>query len=191
MKNLIITACMLFYFNAVAQETVKDIKLHGHEFSLNFLDLVTVGSVELQYEKFMPRNQSLQFNATLFETVSYETYDMEENNAHSLSAAYRFYMGKKDHAGIFFFPYAKYMFGTQQHNDLYWYNETTGESGVDSFEVDMNNLSLGFGLGYKWVFADRYSLGLDATLGRNFSKEVQDIFAEVDVKGGVNFGIRF
>ena len=192
MKKVLIGLTMLLSILNFAQEEIENLgEIHKNEIAINVFDFVVAGAVEVQYERFLERNQSLQFNATLFDNYGYwEVGDnMHNNKTHSLAAAYRFYIGRKEHSGVFFYPYAKYMFGTQEVEN-FWYPEN-GNSQLRNQEVDMNNLSLGFGLGYKWLFSQRYTLGLDASIGRTFDEEIKNSFSEVEFKMGVSFGVRF
>ena len=55
----------------------------------------------------------------------------------------------------------------------------------------MSGFSAGFGLGHKWVFNDKFTLGINSDIARNLGSFDTDYLSEVEFKFGVNFGVRF
>lgn len=187
MKRLTLLLMCLLSAMVFSQNTKDSIQIdYQNEIGLNLIDLIGTGAVELEYERFMPNNQALQFNLTLFDNYDYwEANNVEKNNAYSLMAAYRFYMGKRDYHGVFFYPYAKYMTGSIEYEERFWYADR------EILEVDVDNFSLGIGLGYKWLFSNRYTLTVDWNIGRTFNEELADIYSRVEGKAGISFGVMF
>lgn len=171
---------------AQEEENSESVKIHQNEISFNVLELILIEAVELQYERYLPKNQALQFNLTLFDSYGYwEAGSIEKSSAHSILAAYKFYMGKRDHHGVFFYPYMKYMFGSLEHTESNWFTDQENEI------IDVDNFSLGFGFGYKWLFADKFTLGVDFNLGRTFNNDLAEFYSSIEYKSGLSFGMRF
>lgn len=189
MKRLIfILLLFVSIIGFTQEENTESADIHQNEISINLIDLISAGAVELQYERFLPQNQALQFNLTLFDNYGYwELDNIEKSSAHSILAAYKFYMGKREHHGVFFYPFVKYMFGSLELSEPHWFIDRDRE--ISEFDVD--NFSVGFGFGYKWLFADKFTLGLDFNLGRTFNNELADIYSRVEYKPGISFGMRF
>jgi len=168
-------------------EQVTDQK---HELSTNLLDLVVAGSININYEHLLKNNQSYAVNATFFDTFGY--YDVgyiEKNTAVSLKASYILYFNKKkNHSGFFFYPFAKYRTGEITTSFGFF---DFGDDPNNDFTYDVSGFSVGFGIGHKWVFNNKFTLGLNGELGRTLgNNEFEDIDV-LEVRFGVNFGVRF
>jgi hypothetical protein len=176
-----------------AQEQER--KVATGELKTNLFDLVVGSSVNLGYEYFFKGNQSLQLDATAFDTYSYiDAGYMENNNLFSVQASYNIYFSKsKEHHGFVFYPFAKYRTGTQEVDDLWFYNSATGISSVSTRDFDLSGFEVGFGLGHKWLFNDKISLGVGSQLGRNLNsdREFRDNYSALNFKANVTLGVRF
>jgi hypothetical protein len=176
-----------------AQEQER--KVATGELKTNLFDLVVGSSVNLGYEYFFKGNQSLQLDATAFDTYSYiDAGYMENNNLFSVQASYNIYFSKsKEHHGFVFYPFAKYRTGTQEVDDLWFYNSATGISSVSTRDFDLSGFEVGFGLGHKWLFNDKISLGVGSQLGRNLNsdREFQNNYSALNFKANVTLGVRF
>ena len=178
---------------SVAQES--ETKVPKGEIKSNLFDLVVGKSFNLGYEYFLKGNQSVQFDVTAFDTYSYlDAGYIDENNLFGFQASYNIYFSKKkDHHGFVFYPFLKYRTGTQVVNDYYYdYDPVNGVYYARSEEFDLSGLEAGFGLGHKWLFNDKISLGVGAQIGRNFSNdsEISDNYGEIDFKANVTLGFR-
>jgi hypothetical protein len=178
---------------SMAQE-VEEKKFTG-EIKSNLFDLVVGKSFNLGYEHFFKGNQALQFDVTLFDTYSYlDAGYLDENNLIGLQASYNIYFSKnKNYHGFSFYPFLKYRTGTQVISDYYYnYDPETDSYTEGSREFDLTGLEVGFGLGHKWLFNEKISLGVGAQIGRNLnsSREFNDNYSEIDFKANVTLGIR-
>ncbi len=184
---------VLLPFITLAQEN-EEKKFTG-EIKSNLFDLVVGKSFNLGYEHFLKGNQAVQFDVTLFDTYSYlDAGYMEKNNLMGFQASYNIYFSKnKEHHGFVFYPFVKYRTGTQEIEDYYFYDGSTGNYVLVTREYDLSGLEAGFGMGHKWLFNDKISLGVGAQLGRNFSndKDFRDNYSEIDFKANVTLGYRF
>ena len=192
------TAAFLILFTLVTtcthaqdQSSKDELKLQN-EISLNLLDLVIAGTLNFNFEHHFKNNQSLWIAANLFDTYGY--YDagyIDENNAFSFQGAYIIYFSsKKDHTGFFFYPLAKYRFGEITVDDGFYYFDENEVQNLN-YTYDIDGFSLGFGLGYKWVFSNRFALTLTGQVARNLGSFEDDYLSNVEPRFGVNFGYRF
>lgn len=184
---------MLLPVISMAQE-VEEKKFTG-EIKSNLFDLVVGKSFNVGYEHFLKGNQALQFDVTLFDTYSYlDAGYLDENNLVGLQASYNIYFSKnKSYHGFSFYPFIKYRTGNQVISDYYYnYDPETNSYIEGSREFDLTGLEVGFGLGHKWLFNEKISLGVGAQIGRNLnsSKEFNDNYSEIDFKANVTLGIR-
>jgi len=176
-----------------AQEA--ETKIATGEIKSNLFDLVVGSSVNVGYEYFLKGNQSLQVDVTAFDTFSYfDAGYMEKNNLFSLQASYNIYFSKsKAHHGFVFYPFAKFRTGTQEVEDSLTYNPITGSYSFATGKNDLSGFEVGFGLGHKWLFNDRISLGVGSQLGRNLTSdsEFRNNYSDLNFKANVTLGVRF
>jgi hypothetical protein len=192
MKKLILV--LVLPFVSFAQE--KEGKVATGEIKSNLFDLVVGKSVNVGYEYFLKGNQSLQLDVTAFDTYSYlDASYLEENNLFGIQASYNIYFSKKkEHHGFVFYPFMKFRTGTQVIDDYYSPNDPiTGNYTSASNEVDLTGFEVGFGLGHKWLFNDKISLGIGSQIGRNLNSdsEFRNNYGEIDFKANVTLGVRF
>lgn len=182
MKKIILSTLAFFLIGSAAFAQMNMEKDHATgEIKLNFLNTILLGSVELGYEHFIARDQSIGVEVHFNDRFSYvsET-DSREFNASSVMASYNFYFEGDERGTLYLFPFVKYRFGD--------FTETL--DGVLS-TTDMNSFLLGLGGGYKWIFNDKFAFGPYASIARGFSEEVNDRFAAVEFKAGFSVGFRF
>jgi hypothetical protein len=155
--------------------------------------LVVAGSLNVNYERLMENNQSLFIGATFFDTYGY--YDvgyLESTNAISLKAAYLIYFSKeKDHAGFFFYPQLKLRTGEVVVEEYTYYDVDNDVYIDEEFKYDVSGVSVGFGLGHKWMFNNKFSLSLNGDIARNLGDFDDDYLDTIELRFGVNLGYRF
>lgn len=179
-----------------AQEVTQS-STSKNELSINLLDLVIAGTVDVGYERFLGGNQSLSVGVSLFDTFGY--YDVgyiEENNAFSARVAYNLYFSKKkEYAGFYFYPMAKVRTGSVTTDwDYYSYYDGETQELVEVSErekYDIDGFALGFGIGQKWVLKDKFSLNVFANISRTIGDFDDDYIDPVEFRAGVSFGYRF
>ncbi len=190
-KSILAVAMLLSVFYTNAQQSSDDLPKTS-EISTNLLDLVIAGTLNVNYERLFEQNQSLFVGVSFFDTYGY--YDagyIENSSAISLRAAYLIYFSKeKDHAGFFFYPLLKIRTGEITVDDFGFFNNE-GQFIEQEFTYDVSGFSAGFGLGHKWVFNDKFTLGINSDIARNLGSFDTDYLSEVEFKFGVNFGVRF
>ncbi|MGB6269502.1 MAG: hypothetical protein WBF67_10895 [Olleya sp.] len=191
-KTILLFALLLISFYGFSQDEMEPLS-KKNELSSNLFDLVIAGSFNVNYERYLDKNQSLFIGATFFDTYAYyDSGNLKDSNAISIKAAYIVYFSKKkDHAGFFFYPQAKFRTGTVTVDNYYYYDfndETTIEQ---DFSYDVDGFSLGFGLGHKWVFNDKFTLGINAEIARNLGNFDDNYLDNVEPRFGIVFGVRF
>lgn len=181
MRKLLVLA-VLFGGTLTAQaQAVNEVKI-------NILNTIISASVELGYEHFIDRDQSVGVDLMLNDRFSYYPESKSKGkkfNTNSIAANYNFYFGGKDNengSGYSVSPFVKYRFG-----DF----EEYGDTPEITVETDMDSFIIGVGVGYKWVRNDSFAVQPFANIGRNFSNDVNDRFMAVEFNAGIALGYRF
>jgi len=175
-------ATFLISISLYAQSDVKAAKDHSTgEIKLNFLNTIILGSIELGYEQFLSREQSIGVELHLNDRFGYNSQKGNRDfDASSVLVSYNFYFDGNQDAKLYLFPFFKYRFGE--------FSESV--DGITAI-TNMNSTYLGLGAGYKWVFNDTFAFGPYANISRGFSAEVTDQFSAVEFKAGFSVGFRF
>lgn len=181
-------------FVSFAQET--ETKVATGEIKSNLFDLVVGKSFNVGYEHFLKGNQALQFDVTFFDTYSYLDVDyIDQNKLIGFQASYNIYFSRnKNHHGFVFYPFAKYRTGEQVVDDYFYaYDPATDTYITGSKSFDLSGFEAGFGLGHKWLFNNKISLGVGAQIARNFTSdsEFRDNYSDIDFKANVTLRFRF
>lgn len=170
MKKLLLGITLLLAIGVHAQ---------SNEVKINILNTITRASVEVGYEYFTSTSSSVEFQALINDRFSYYTENEDkEFKTNSVLLAYNFYFSYGE--GAYVSPFVKYRFGDYEEVK----NNLLKTTSMDSF-------ILGLGLGYKWVWNNQFAFGPYANIGRNFSEEVNERFAAVELNAGISIGYRF
>ncbi len=173
MKKLTLLAAVLFGIGAQAQ--------NKNEVKVNILNTIMRASVEVGYERFIDTGQSVGVEVFINDRFSYyEEKGDKKFNTSSVALSYNFYLLNEGGSGYYFSPFFKYRFG--DHEEI--------KDGI-KVTTDMNAAVVGLGVGYKWVLRDQFTISPYVNIGRNFSTEVNDRFAAVEVNAGLGIGYRF
>lgn len=181
MRNFLVVAMLLGSTLAVKAQAVNEVKV-------NILNTIILASVELGYEHFIDRDQSVGVDLMINDRFSYYPESKSKGkrfNTNSIAANYNFYFGGKDNengSGYSVSPFLKYRFGDfEEYGDTKEIKEVT----------DMDSFIIGVGVGYKWVRNDSFAVQPFVNIGRNFSNDVNDRFMAVEFNAGVTLGYRF
>ncbi len=178
MKTKLFTALTLLVFALGAAQETSSNKVN--EVKVNFLNTIVISSFEVGYERFFGNDQSVGLDLFINDRFSYapETNGRKFNTS-SVAINYNFYFsGKNNSSGYFLSPFVKYRFGE--------YVDTA------KFKVvDMNSTIIGLGMGYKWLWNEKLTVGVSANIGRNFNKDVQNEFWGVEPNSAITLGYRF
>ena len=184
MKNKLfaVLALLSFGLNYAQEET----KSRENEVKVNFLNTIAIASVEIGYERFFGNDQSVGLEVFVNDRFSYlpET-NGRKFNTNSVAISYNFYFsGKNNSAGYYISPFFKYRFGD--------YEKFINVAGTDVIaEFDISSPIMGLGMGYKWLWNEKLTVGVGGSLGRNFNKDVQDLFVAVEPNANITVGYRF
>ncbi len=186
---LMALSCLSLIYSA--QELNENDFDKKNEIKMNVLDLVAAGSLGISYERFLKNNQSVSADVYLFDHFAYydiASYDDYNSDAYSLKLAYNFYFSKnKEFKGFNFYPLMRFHSGKIKFEDVYFDGTT------EKYEQNTGSFLMGFGLGYKWrMLNDRFTLGLNAELGRVLSGDIDtDFFSKVEFRSMLNLGFTF
>lgn len=182
MKNFYFSLLFVsFAFVANAQTDDWSDALPRNEVKINIANTIILGSVELGYEYFIDGNQSV--GAEIFINDSYNFgigRQAKDFNTNSFQLSYNYYTSKENNgSGFVISPLLKFRFGDYQKTD------------ADPV-VNMDSFILGIGGGYKWNYSNKFVFGPYLTVGRNFSKAVNDEFSNpIEFNAGFGIGYRF
>ena len=192
LSSIILTCFTILVLNSQeSQDNQSADNRPKNEITTNFLDLVVAGTLNFNYERFVNQNQSLVLSVNLFDTYGY--YDVsyiEENGAFSFQLAYTIYFSNNENSGFYFYPMAKYRTGKITVDDGYGFFDE--EIALFEYTYDIEGFALGFGLGYKWLFKNKFVLNINVQIARNLSEfNDSDYLSDVEPRFGINFGYRF
>lgn len=184
MKRVYLTVILLSLFVSNAQESSSS---RVNEVKVNFLNIISIASVEVGYERFFGDDQSVGLDLMINDRFSFlaEGNDGKEFKTSSVALSYNFYFSdSKPGAGYFITPYFKYRIGD--------YVEVPLINGVRvETTTNISSPILGLGMGYKWLWAEKFTVSANASIGRNFNKDVEKIFWAIEPTAAINIGYRF
>lgn len=151
----------------------------SHEVKWNIGNTIAFASVEVGYEYLFDENQSvgaeLLINDVYNMSIGRQVKDFKTN---SFQLSYNYYVSGRQNS-LVLSPLLKVRTGD--------YQKTPSDP-----KVDMTSFILGFQAGYKWILNDKFTVGPYASIGRNFSEEVNDEFnIAVEFHAGIGLGLRF
>lgn len=186
MKRLAIAICALIGTANAQAQALNEVKL-------NIFNTIVNQSVEIGYEHFIDRDQSVGIDLMINDRFSYygqnkKAEKFKQFNTNAIAVNYNFYFGGKDdeHAsGLFAQPFLKYRFGNYEHA------EEIAKGEFQKVKTDMNSFIIGVGAGYKLVKNDAFTISPFINIARNFNQDVADEFMGIEINAGVNLGYRF
>jgi hypothetical protein len=151
------------------------------EVKINILNTILLGAVEIGYEKFITKDQSLGIEFHFNDRFGYRTQSNSQKfDANAVLLSYNFYFPNLESGNVYVFPFLKYRFGEYSEADQGVLRTT-----------NLNSAFLGIGAGYKWVFENNFSLGPYASISRGFNSDSFEEFSAVEFKAGFTVGYRF
>jgi len=185
MKKIAVLACFLGGIFSSQAQALNEVKW-------NVLNTIAITSVELGYEHFIDKDQSIGVDILINDRFSYARETKKEGkykefSTNSVAVNYNFYFGGEEGqngAGFYASPFLKYRFGNYKYDKNIGGNDYRLETNMDSF-------ILGVGAGYKLVKNDAFTISPFINIARNFSKDVVDQFSGIEVNAGINIGYRF
>lgn len=190
-KYLILSFLVLFTFQSFAQDTNDVVKERKNTIRWNLTPLIfDANNITLGYERVLKNNQSFSVNVGLFMLPKLfkdrtDIYFVEKANRIGFTTAvdYRFYLKKYNRqpapAGVYIGPYfAHYRYNFD--NTLKVNQDGDVKSSLD-IEAGFNMTSIGFELGYQFVFWERLSLDL-ILIGPSLSFYKGEVYASGDIE---------
>ena len=169
------SVCMMLLFeqSTSAQETKKEEKQRMNTVHVNLTNplIFGTGSIVLGYERLLnSKKHSITINVGLTSFPEFSLIDTDslkhlskskKQKGFNVSADYRFYLLKENKypapRGVYIGPYYSYnYFGNHNSWEV---KTTTGVTPVQT-EVKLNVHTIGFELGYQFIFGDRISLDM-------------------------------
>lgn len=176
-----------------AQTDSLKVKIKKNEITFNAFEVIVAGTLPISYERFINNNQSITVKAFLFDKP-YADIDFSGDKVISIQAQYNLYLfEKKPNSGLFFSFFLKNSNGTYPY-ELYYFDKTTGKSYTETKTEKVNAFILGVGVGYKWLWKNKLSFGLNADLGRALNRQgyyYYKNYGPAEVRAGLNVGVRF
>ena len=202
---LILTAFLftLYQQTVIAQEKNETKKEFKNTIRFNLTNPIIFGgrSLVFGYERVLNKRQtfSVNFGQTGFPSLNIIGSDSISANAvtdekgFNVSADYRFYLGKENKHdvphGVYIGPYYSYNYFEKKHS---WAIKSTAGGATQTVEskTSLSIHTIGFEMGYQFIFWDRVSLdmvltgpgiatyNLEASLGANLSEADKKKFFE-------------
>ena len=95
----------------------------------------------------------------------------------SIEVGYNYYFDSAETEGFYVNPFLKARFGK-------WTKQNEADRKLDAFII-------GVGVGYAWVFNNKFVLAPYANIGRNFSSAVNENYFAIEPNAGIRFGFKF
>ena len=173
MKKLILVVSLFFVaflsLHAQEQDTTKRVKKNIIRFNLTSPLLFSKDYLVFGYERVIKENQSFSINVGRFALDDFggrisESLDLERNNddkGFNNSIDYRFYLGKFNKysapRGVYIGPY--YSYNHFERGNVWNFEGETYQGQVNT-DLTLNFHTIGFQLGYQFIFWDRVALDL-------------------------------
>jgi len=182
MRKVVLAFAFLGGMASVQAQALNEVKL-------NIFNTIVNRSVEVGYEYFFEKDQSVGLDVMFNDRFSYWSESNRQGkykrfNTNSVALNYNYHFGgmSGEHAsGMVVSPFLKYRFGNYE-KDI---------NANQRLKVDMDSFIIGVGIGYKIVKNDAFTITPFANIGRNFSRDVTDEFPGVEFNAGINLGFRF
>ncbi|WKW45865.1 DUF3575 domain-containing protein [Myroides sp. JBRI-B21084] len=186
MKKVVLAICVLGSTLGVQAQALNEVEL-------NIFNTIVNQSVEVGYEHFIDKDQSVGVDLLINDRFSYygqnkKADKFKQFNTNAIAVNYSFYFGGNDgeHAsGFYAQPFLKFRFGDYEHD------VKVAEGQYTRVKTDMDSFIIGVGAGYKLVKNDAFTVAPFVNIGRNFNEDVADEFMAVELNAGINIGYRF
>lgn len=165
-------------FGAKAQDFPKN------EVKLNILNTIVIASVEVGYERYLDKNQSVDVEFFFNDRFSYWPEKDGDFKAFSVKLGYNYYFDLDAISGPYISPFIKQRFGK------YTEEKTVAGATVET-ETSLNSFMIGLGGGYVWNYNDKFVIAPYVNIARNFKKAVNDKFWAVEPNAGIKIGYKF
>lgn len=176
MKIYICILLVIISFSSFAQTEELD-RVAKNEFKIDAFDLAFLSTLDISYERV--NNSSMGYGVSLLLNFNKDDgyYDK-----FAITPFFRMYFfNKQDYGAKGFFAEVFSKFVSGENRDYFSFKEVE--------DVDYFDMSLGMGLGWKWV--NKNGLTLEISLGGGRYLGIDDNSPKLSGRGGISFGYRF
>ena len=194
MRKLSILLAFLISTAAISQESfeqeiaARDIT--RNEFSVNVLNLLIVGALDITYERILSGHSS--FSVNLFTKLLNKDGDSDVSDIYykdiSLSSKYKFFFSERKTAWGFYTEGFAMISNGDNERYVDYQEPTTGYWESRTEEDSYTDFALGVGLGYKYVAKQGLVIDLSFGVGRNLFHADSPTIVTLSA---INFGYRF
>ena len=183
MKKIIYIILVTISFSSFAQTDTSSVQtreistIAKNEFKIDAFDLAFLSTLDISYERV--HNSSMGYGVSLLLNFNKEdTF----NDKFAITPFFRMYFfNKQDYGAKGFFAEVYSKFTSGENREYFLSDE---EQTKDYFDI-----SLGMGLGWKWVNKNGFILEISLGGGRYLGLDKNS--PELSARGGVSFGYRF
>ncbi|MBB4118316.1 outer membrane autotransporter protein [Mesonia hippocampi] len=183
MKKFSLLFLAVFLFQAAKAQVADYPK---NEIKFNIANVMIIASAEIGYERFVAENQSIEFIALINDRINYHSEKGSRKfKTNSFKLGYNYYFGSETAgSGIYANPFIKLRTGDfEERKNI--------EGTATKITTNMDAFIIGFGVGYKWNYGDKFVFGPYANIARNFSDNTKDRFTAFEFNTGISIGYRF
>ena len=179
MKMSLFIVVMLFsFFTVKAQDDTINPYPKKNEIKIDVVQPLLGGSVEAIYERNLNKNSSIGISGLYMFSEK-----IDEDMNYSITPYYRRYFGEKYAAGFFLEGFG--MFSSIDGKKVY-----DTEQQLTSENPDVYDVSVGLGLGSKWVTKSGFIFEINLGLGKQLFNADKTDHNQV-LRYGLKFGYRF
>jgi len=179
MKKILLGLMLFSFFGVKAQNDTPSQYEQKNEIKIDVVQPLIGGSVEAVYERILNEKSSLGASGLYMFSD-----EIDEDMNYSLTPYYRRYFGKKYAAGFFLEGFG--MFSSIDGKKVY----DTEERLTYTENADVYDLSLGIGLGSKWITKSGFIFEANFSYGQQLFNADRTDHNQV-IRYGVKLGYRF
>ncbi|MEM7382367.1 MAG: hypothetical protein AAF361_14395 [Bacteroidota bacterium] len=159
-----------------------------HELSIDVLSAISIPALNPRYEYILGRYSGI--GADLFVSLDDDIYSDFEK--YSLTPYYRqYFFSKQDYGARGFYAEGFLKFFVYEERFFNIINDSF-TTDLSPFDTSFFDISIGAGIGWKWISQSGFLVDLGVGIGRNLGLPSDDnVGLEVLPRGGLNFGWRF
>ena len=202
MKKLLNIFILLTVFTGYTQDNLQDNAEEEseelqtqerlkHEASLDILDLLAFGVLDVSYEHLLNdySSISLEIFNKLFNKNDREDVDLSQTYSKdfSLTGKFKYFWEEKQAQGFYAMALISFSHGKEGH-DVTRTNSETGELETVEVPIEFSDLAPGVGVGYKYVTNPGFLIDGSAAVGRNLFHGYSPGFTFLS---NVSIGFRF
>ncbi|MDH7446595.1 hypothetical protein [Aquimarina sp. 2201CG14-23] len=196
MKIFLITLTVLFTFqisSAQEQSEIPPRDINKNEFSINPINIIAFGALDLSYERVISNNTSIGINAfyRLSDNIDTDGDIIDRDGIFdkelALTIQYKYFFGRRIARGFYIEGFG--MLSSGEHDNYVNFVDNQGTL-ISSGEIaeEYTDFALGFAVGGKFVTRNGFFLDVGFGIGRNlFSSKGPEIIVRPNLYLGYRF----